>query len=176
MTESLKMTKLCCVFLLTLHASAQDVKPAVYRVDENVFRGKQPTKAEIPELATRGIKTVLDLRGGLGHQQWERQAVEAAGMKYVRVGLSGLFGPTQQQIDSILAVLENPGLGPIFVHCRRGADRSGLVVACYRIDHDHWTNAQAMQEAREQGFSRLEVLMRRYIEHFAPKKAPAAGR
>jgi protein tyrosine phosphatase (PTP) superfamily phosphohydrolase (DUF442 family) len=149
-TESLNMTKLCCVLLLALCASAQDAKLTPYRVDENVFRGKQPTKPEIPVLATRGIKTVLDLRGG---KPWERQAVESAGMKYVRIGLSGVLAPTEQQMDRILAVLEDPALAPVFVHCRRGADRTGLVIACYRIDHDRWTNAQAMKEARELGLS-----------------------
>ena len=168
------MTKVFCVLLLlSLCASAQHENLAVYRVDENVFRGKQPTKIDVPELAARGIKTVLDLRGGM---PWERQAVEAAGMKYVRIGLSGLFAPTEQQMDKILAVLENPALVPVFVHCRRGADRTGLVIACYRIDHDRWTNAQAMKEAREQGFSRLKILMRRYVEHFTAEKRSATGR
>src|SRR5258708_39761306 len=104
------MAKVRSVLLLVLCATAQDESRAVYRVDENVFRGKQPTKAEIPELAAKGIKTVLDLRGGLGHKPWERQAVEAAGMKYVRIGLSGIIAPTELQIDRILAVLENPAL------------------------------------------------------------------
>ena len=123
---------------------------------------------------------MLDLRGALDHKPWEQQAVEAAGMRYIRVGLSGFFAPTEHQIDKILEVLDNPALGPIFIHCRRGADRSGLVIACYRITHDHWTNAQAMREARQQGFSGLEILMHRYIDHFkvaslSAGRSPAAA-
>jgi tyrosine-protein phosphatase SIW14 len=170
------ISRVCCALLLVLSVSAQSAKPWLYRVDQNVFRGKQPTRQEISELAAMGIKTVLDLRGGLGHKGWERKAVEAAGMRYVRIGLSGFLPPTETQMDRILAVLENPSLSPIFVHCRRGADRSGLVIACYRIAHDHWTNAQAMQEARAQGFSRLEVLMRRYVKHFTAVDPAVASR
>ncbi|MBZ5622691.1 MAG: hypothetical protein LAQ69_28745 [Acidobacteriia bacterium] len=58
------------------------------------------------------------------------------------------------------------------MHCRRGADRSGVVIACYRIVHDHWTNAHAMEEARQQGFSGFEVLMQCYIQHFHASPTP----
>ena len=43
-------------------------------------------------------------------------------MRYVRIGLSGVFAPTDSQIDHILAVLEDSANAPVFVHCRRGAD------------------------------------------------------
>jgi protein tyrosine/serine phosphatase len=143
-------------------------------VDDNVYRGKQPTKDEIPKLAAMGVKTVLDLRERFERKGWEQGAVEAAGMQYVRIGLPGTLEPTNHEIDQILALIEDSKRGPVFIHCRRGADRTGLVIACYRIAHDHWTNAQALQEAREHGLSRFEILMRRYIEHFTP--APAGGR
>ena len=162
---------------LALPICAQEAKPRLYRVDDNVYRGQQPTRQDISNLAKSGIRTVLDLRGVLDHKGWEKQAVEAAGMRYIRIGMSGFFAPSDRQIDKILAVLDDPTLGPIFLHCRRGADRSGVVIACYRITHDHWTNAQAMEEARQQGFSRFEVLMERYIRHFqtASSPVPAAG-
>jgi protein tyrosine/serine phosphatase len=162
------------VLLLAAPLFAQDANPRVYRVDDNVYRGKQPKKEDIPKLAGMGIKTVLDLRERFEHKPWERGAVEAAGMQYVRIGLPGTLEPTAREIDKILAVLEDSARGPVFIHCRRGADRTGLVIACYRIAHDHWTNAQALQEAREQGLSRFEILMRRYIEHYTP--APSAAR
>ena len=168
------LNRLCFALLLLGRLSAQDAKFQIYRVDDHVYRGKQPARQDIPSLAASGVRTVLDLRGAMDHQKWEQQAVEAVGMKYVRIGLSGLFAPTDRQIDKILAVLEDPTRGPVFVHCRRGADRSGVVIACYRIVHDHWTNAQAMEEARQQGFSRLEVLMQHYIQHF--HSSPTAAR
>jgi protein tyrosine/serine phosphatase len=166
------MKKLLCALLLAVCAYAQADKPLLYRVDDSIYRGRQPEKEDIPKLAQKGIKTVLDLRG-LVNKSWEKGLVEASGMHYVRVGLSGVFPPSKKQMDRILALLQDPSQAPIFVHCRRGADRSGLVIACYRMVHDHWTNQQAMQEAREQGFSRLEVLMRRYVQTFNP--TPATG-
>lgn len=166
---------MCLVLLLAGSIYAQQTKPVLYRVDDDVYRGRQPTREDIAILAKSGIRTVLDLRGVLDHKGWEQQAVEAAGMRYIRIGMSGFLAPTDHKIDKILALLDNPTLGPIFLHCRRGADRSGVVIACYRITHDHWTSAQAMEEARQQGFSRFEVLMERYIKHFRAA-SPAIGR
>ena len=170
-----RLNSISLVLFLAAPICAQEAKPRLYRVDDNVYRGLQPTRQDIAGLASSGIRTVLDLRGALDHKGWEQQAVEAAGMRYIRVGMSGFFAPSNRQIDKILAVLQDPTLGPIFVHCRRGADRSGLVIACYRISHDNWTNAQAMVEARQQGFSRLEVLMHRYVQHFKAA-SPSAER
>jgi|HubBroStandDraft_4_1064222.scaffolds.fasta_scaffold349569_2 tyrosine-protein phosphatase SIW14 len=168
------MNTVCLVLCLASPLCAREARPPFYRVEDNIYRGKQPTKEEIPELAGLGIKTVLDLREVWGRKSWERGAVEAAGMNYIRIGLPGTFPPTDKQIDKILAVLEDPTKGPVFIHCRRGKDRTGLVIACYRIAHDHWTNTQALKAARKEGLNRFQILMQRYIMHFhAPE--PSAG-
>ena len=160
-----------CTVLLASSLTGQNTKPLFDRVNDNVYRGKQPERADIPKLAAAGVRTVLDLRG----KGWEKAAVEATGMRYVRIGLSGVFAPTDSQIDLILTVLEDSANAPVFVHCRRGADRSGMVIACYRITHDHWSNEQALKEAREKGFSRLEVLMQRYVRHFHAVAEASSG-
>jgi len=164
---------LSCTVLMASVLFGQTSKGLLCRVDDHVYRGRQPGRTDIPKLAAAGIKTVLDLRGSLDRKSWEKTAVETAGMRYIRIGLSGLFAPTNSEIDRILAILEDPGNAPVFVHCRRGADRSGMVIACYRIKHDHWTNAQALKEARQQGFSGLEVLMQEYVRHFHVAAATA---
>lgn len=156
--------------LLAVCVSAQAAAPRIYRIDEHVYRGKQPNSAEFLELAKMGIHTVLDLRGGMIHKPHERRLAEAAGMQYISVRLSGIFAPKDRQIAEILTVLDNPARWPVFVHCRRGDNRLGMAIACYRMAHDHWTNQQAFDEARSFGISRFEVLMRRYILRFDPAR------
>ncbi len=169
------MRALWCILLLsTVPCEGHDV--SVFRVDDHVYRGRQPAREDFAELARMGIKTILDLRGGPIHEPRERKEVEAAGMQYVSVRLSGIFGPKDAQIAKILSLLQDSRRTPVFIHCRRGDDRVGEVIACYRMAHDHWTNQQAMQEARRSGMSRLEVLMRRYVMHFNPARLPAAAR
>ena len=156
--------------MLVVCASAQAEIAHVERIDKQVYRGRQPQAGDFAELAHMGIKTVLDLRGGIIHEPKERKLVEAAGMRYVCVRLSGLLPPKNAQMAKILAVLEDRAGGPVFVHCRRGDDRAGMVIACYRIAHDHWTNERALEEARHHGLSRLELFMKRYIKNFDASK------
>jgi len=143
-----------------------------YRIDDHIWRGRQPRHEAWPWLAQQGFKTVLDLRGGPIHKPHERKLVEAAGMQYISIRLSGIWEPKDVQIAQIVSVMGDPARWPIFMHCRRGDDRLGEAIACYRIAHDHWTNQQAYQEACKQGLNPLEVLMRYYVRHFDPARLP----
>ena len=139
--------------------------PNFHQVDTNVFRGAQPAPREFQNLAHLGIKTVLDLREE-SHARSERKIVEAAGMRYISLPLSGREAPSSAQIAQALAVLEDSSNGPVFVHCRRGADRTGTVIACYRITHQQWSNEKALDEARNLGMSWTEFGMRNYVLHY----------
>ena len=136
-----------------------------HQVDAHVYRGAQPDPEGFKSLAKMGIRTVIDLRGE-SKARPEQKLVEAAGMHYVSVPMAGLTAPTDQQIGTIFALLNDPSAWPIFVHCRRGADRTGTVIACYRVAHDHWDNQKALREARMNGMSRIEHAMMHYILSF----------
>lgn len=138
------------------------------KVDDNLYHGRQPAPQDYAELKKMGINTILDLRGGSIHKPHERKEAEAAGLNYVSIRLSGIWEPHDAQMETILKLLSDTSKGPFFIHCHRGADRVNLVVACYRMTHDHWTNQQALQEARANGMNPVEVLMKRYIAHFNP--------
>jgi tyrosine-protein phosphatase SIW14 len=157
-----------CILFLAVCFCAQAEISHFRRITNHIYTGHQPDKADWRELKQMGFKTVLDLRGGHFHKPRERKRVEAAGMQYISMRLSGIWEPKPHQIDSVLSVLEDPARAPVFLHCKRGDDRVGLVIACYRIEHDHWTNKQALDEARHNGMSRFEILMQRYIRHFHP--------
>jgi len=54
----------------------------------------------------------------------------------------------------------------VFVHCKRGADRTGTIIGCYRIAHEGWTADRALSEAKQYGMSWLERGMREYISDY----------
>jgi protein tyrosine phosphatase (PTP) superfamily phosphohydrolase (DUF442 family) len=163
------------LFALVLPAFAGSSPQGIknfYQVDQNVYRGAQPTEDGFKYLAQIGVKTVLDLRAADDRSESEETMVAAAGMKYVNVPMTGLAAPTEAQISRILGILEG-GSGAVFVHCKRGADRTGVVIASYRIDHDGWDNAHALSEAKARGMSFFQFPRMSYISAFRPRTLDA---
>jgi tyrosine-protein phosphatase SIW14 len=170
---------------ITLPAGAADVDarnveapgvPNFHIVNQHLYRGGQPADAGWRSLAKLGVKTVIDLRLGSEHSiSQEALAVEAAGMIYISQPMAGLAAPTNEEILKILAMLDSNEKWPIFIHCRRGADRTGTVIACYRIVHNQWASDEALREARTYGMSRLELGMKHFIQNFHLDAAAAEG-
>jgi tyrosine-protein phosphatase SIW14 len=140
--------------------------PNFNKVDDHVYRGAQPTSEGFRNLANVGIKTVVDLRGSEHSEAAEKKIVEADGMRYVSIPMRGMSTPTDKQISDALKLMNDPASGPVFVHCRRGADRTGAVIACYRISHDHWDTAKAQNEANNFGMSYFQLAIRRYVSRY----------
>jgi protein tyrosine/serine phosphatase len=69
-------------------------------------------------------------------------------------------------MDRILRILGDPESGPVYVHCRRGSDRTGAVIACHRIVNEGWTAEEAIAEARKLGMAKLVFLNRVFIRQF----------
>ena len=117
------------------------------QVSPTLYRGAQPTDDGIRALAAMKIKTVLNLRDAVDAH--EQQVVEEAGMKYVHIPLLA-EKVTPEDADRILALL--PTLPqPIFVHCHAGRDRTGMVVAAYRISVQGWQQKEALRDLRDHG-------------------------
>jgi tyrosine-protein phosphatase SIW14 len=143
--------------------------PNFHQVNEHVYRGGQPAPEAWQGLAKMGIKTVIDLRRPDEHSTAEEaQAAAAVGISYVNIPMKGVVAPTNEQIAKVLALLDSPG--PVFVHCKRGADRTGTVIACYRIAHDGWQRQQALKEAKSFGMGRVQVGLKYYIMAFQPTR------
>jgi tyrosine-protein phosphatase SIW14 len=145
------------------------------RIDEHVYRGAQPTNEGFRNLAKLGVKVVLDLRETDDRAAAERRVVTAAGMKYVNVPMTGLTPPTDAEITKILALLEDGAAGPVFVHCKHGADRTGAVIAAYQIDFHKWDNARALKDAKDHGMGYFQFPRQAYVKSFQPRSIQDAN-
>ena len=146
--------------------------PNFNKVNDGIYRGGQPSDEGFRNLAKMGVKTVVDLRRPNEHSTAdEERLVKSLGMRYVNVPMNGMAAPTEQQVSKVLGILNASEGGPVFVHCRRGADRTGTVLACYRMGHDSWENRKAFKEAKSLGMSWVEIAMKRYILGY---RAPAS--
>lgn len=143
--------------------------PNAGEVTSTLYRGAQPTADGFRELKKMGVAIVVDLR--LTGRGKERQAVEANGMEYVSIPWHCYF-PKDKVMARFLAVLrENQGK-KIFVHCRYGDDRTGMMVAVYRMADEGWTPDEARKEMNVFGFHHLVCpSLGPYEKHFPERFA-----
>jgi protein tyrosine/serine phosphatase len=143
-----------------------DGLPNFHRVSARLFRGGRPTREGMAALEQLGVRTIVDLRDRSGISFVDRTRARAHGIRYHRIPLGKLRGPTPATMARILRILADPESGPVYVHCRRGSDRTGTVIACHRIANEGWTAEEAIAEARERGMIKLEFLKRVFIRQF----------
>jgi len=143
------------------------------QVDAHVYRGAQPTDEGFRYLASIGVKTVIDLREPGERATSEERVVKGAGMSYINVPMTGLTPPTEAEMAKLLPILEDTTTGPVFVHCWRGADRTGAVIAAYHIDHDQWDNERALRDAKSHSMAFFQFPRQNFIRNFRPRTLQA---
>ena len=148
--------------------------PNFARVNEALWRGAQPVETGIESLKKLGVATIVNLRGADDVAPYEAAAARRLGLLYLNVPLPGLRAPSDASVARLLSLLATLP-GPVFVHCKYGADRTGTIIACYRIRHDGWTAARALAEARHYGMSPWEFGMRHYVLSLAGDQFRAPG-
>lgn len=164
-----KILMLVALFMLFLSLSEAKIKaplPNFQQVNKNLYRGAQPPVESVKILADKGIKTIINLRGASDQTRAEEQQARALGMKFYNLELPPLSKPDFTQVDEALALINDPANQPVFVHCKHGEDRTGTVIACYRMTHDNWDDEQAITEAKKFGMSFVQVSMKRFIHKF----------
>ena len=122
------------------------------KVNDNFYRGSQPSRRDYADLQALGVKTVIDLQQD--GEADEQQQVEDAGMKYYRIGLSDSSWPAPEKTEQFLKLVNDPANQPVFIHCHGGRHRAGTMTAIYRITHDKWSADQAYAEMKRYEFER----------------------
>jgi protein tyrosine/serine phosphatase len=153
-----------------------------HRVDERLFRGAQPDAEGFRHLRDLGVRTVINFRlPSDAVETSEQPIVESLGMRYVNLPIKdGNFFTWFRQIPAdtvkqFFAVLEAEQ-GPFFVHCRRGTDRTGAMVAFYRMARNGWDAPRAKNEADDVGMRFWYRGLRRQIGAFNPSHLLQASR
>ena len=114
------------------------------KVSDALYRGAQPTAEGYVELKKMGVKTVINLRKS-SHRDDFRGELEPLGLRCVAIPSRGA-NPADEEIVKALKILRDPENQPAFVHCKRGKDRTGCVVAVYRMVEQGWRVEEAVDE------------------------------
>jgi len=121
-----------------------------YRVSDELYRSEQPSASDIPDLKAFGIQTVLSLR----HYHRDSSEFESAGLSALQYKMDA----GSVSVSDLIAVLRiiRTAPKPILLHCWQGSDRTGFVVAGYRMVFMNWSTADAIEELRLGGFGHHE--------------------
>lgn len=114
------------------------------QVSPKLYRGSQPTAEGFKWLAGHGVKSVVTLRK---EDPLDLDLMEWKDVKHHKISIKDGALPTISQVEEFIRIVDNPKTGPVYVHCRGGIQRTGLMVACWRVSHG-WTAQQAVSEAR----------------------------
>ncbi|NOT61592.1 MAG: hypothetical protein HOP19_15350 [Acidobacteria bacterium] len=120
------------------------------QVTGQYFRGAQPKESEYKQLAALGVKTVIDLRDET--ERYAKTQVESAGMNYINVPMSDTKIPPQETVQRFLALVKDQGNFPIYVHCKGGRHRTGIMTAVYRMTFEGWDVEKAYDEMKDFDF------------------------
>ncbi|MGH2396566.1 MAG: fused DSP-PTPase phosphatase/NAD kinase-like protein [bacterium] len=160
-------------------AAAQNAAPAVAeklkqpglpnfgRVNQRLYRGGQPESEGYDALRKLEVGIVVNFNTSDEDIREERAEVESRGMRYVSIPWSARSLPRREQVaESFRLLRENPE-AVIFVHCRRGADRTGVMLATYRMALEGWTPEQALTEMERFKFHGFWYRhLKRYVRQF----------
>jgi uncharacterized protein (TIGR01244 family) len=146
------------------------------RISPAYYRGEQPEGRDYADLAALGIKTVIDLQAD-GENYNEEALVEAAGMTFYRIPMTTRVEPTAGQLAQFLQIVNDPAQQPVFVHCKGGKHRTGVMTAVYRMEQDGWSADRAFREMKqyEFGWDFLHPEFKRFVYGYKPSQPLMAG-
>lgn len=129
---------------------ALDGLPNLHRVTHGFYRSAQPDAAGFAALPGLGVTEVLSLRQMVDDTPLAR----GTGLHLHRIAMKSRDVGEDNAAHIVAALrLIRRSKGPILLHCRHGADRTGVVCAVYRILFQHWTRAEALAELTQGGFN-----------------------
>ena len=106
-----------------------------HAIAPGIYRSNQPSGSQLGAIHARvGLRTVLNLRGQSKHSFYlfETEACRDLGLTLVDLPLSASQAPSVARLEQLVTLLETMEK-PFLIHCKSGADRTGLAAALYLL-------------------------------------------
>jgi protein tyrosine phosphatase (PTP) superfamily phosphohydrolase (DUF442 family) len=138
----------------------------MHQMSERLYRGAQPGPGGLRRLNELGIKTVINLRGAGVHTRADEAEARSLGLNYYNIPLPIWGRPKDDDVRRVMEIIDDEASGRVFIHCRDGIDRTGMIGALQRISQEGWSTERATAEARQYGMRKHQYWMRDYINDF----------
>jgi protein tyrosine/serine phosphatase len=124
-------------------------------VSEGIYRSARPTYKQLkicPVFVDGGFKTVINLEDDEEAIEQEEKWCRELQIIFYSFPLDEILPPKMIYINRIIDKIEQVRL-PVLVHCKHGHERTGIVIAYYRMKEEGWSKWKAIKEALKEGFS-----------------------
>jgi putative Ca2+/H+ antiporter (TMEM165/GDT1 family)/protein tyrosine phosphatase (PTP) superfamily phosphohydrolase (DUF442 family) len=140
-------------------ASLCDAIANFRKINDQVYAGARPGEEGVGRLGKMGIRAIVNLECGVFDKEpheveEEKRWAEKHGIKFYAIPMHPLLAPREKDVDKAIRLMTDPVNQPVFVHCHEGKDRTGVVIAAYRIRVDGWSRERAYEEMKKYGFHR----------------------
>jgi len=144
---------LLCGFLIGCAAmpwqTASDIPELV---SQGIYRGPRP---DFDELKIISIKTIISLEDDADVMKNEQAEAQKRGLLFINCPMSETKAPAPTLLQTIVKEIEKNRDGRVYVHCRRGIDRTGYAIAAHRIIIEAWSFDRAYKEVLAHGHSSI---------------------
>lgn len=120
--------------------------PNLHRVTAHLYRSAQPTAEGMRSAEELGIRTVLNLRAF--HS--DDELAEGTGLTLMRLKINTWAMDEEEILAGLRIILRAEP--PVLVHCQHGADRTGTLLAAYRMVVQGWPREEAIAEMLDGGY------------------------
>ena len=121
--------------------------PNLHRITPTLYRSEQPTALGFRNLEKLGIRTVINLRAFNS----DDDEVRGTSLHTERVKIV-TWNIEDEHVIAVMRLLRESANGPFLIHCKHGADRTGLMSAMYRILEQGWSADDALAELTGGGY------------------------
>lgn len=120
----------------------------LHQVTPILYRSAKLDSADVAQLQTLGVKTVISLRSF--HS--DTQVLDGSGIRAVRIPINTWAIRDKHVIETMRSIRAAEQQGPVLLHCLHGADRTGLMAAMYRMLYQGWPREKAIDELKNGGY------------------------
>lgn len=129
-------------------------------VDDTLMRGAKPTQAQLQELKDNGVKTIISFCTNYNPKNPKARILpdeanwaSKLGINFYWMPFRSKENPYKQDINTFFNVVDKARekREKVFIHCRHGADRTGVFAAIYRLKNQNVKLSDVIRELMAYG-------------------------